>query len=124
MYTGLNRFSINDLLNENCMFFNNDMVAAISIDFAWGLKITIGSVDREGSAGCNPFIMLIKTIFSFVLKSICLCALNMYVSQMSEDSGSFVFSVFDELSKNGLWRRDSAVEEVNLCCFKISYFGR
>ncbi len=48
----------------------------------------------------------------------------MYMSQMSEDSSSFVFSVFDELSKNGLWRRDSAVEEVNLCCFKISYFGR
>ena len=86
--------------------------------------MTIGSVDREGSAGYNPFIILIKTIFSFVLKSICLCALNMYMSQMSEDSSSFVFSVFDELSKNGLWRRDSAVEEVNLCCFKISYFGR
>ena len=39
---------------------------------------------------------------------------NMHVDEKSEESGSFTSSVFQELSKNGLWRRDSVVEEVKL----------
>lgn len=37
---------------------------------------------------------------------------NMSVGEIGENSGSFTFSVFEELQKTGLWRRDSAVEEV------------
>jgi hypothetical protein len=39
----------------------------------------------------------------------------MYVRKISENSDSFTFSVFDELSSSGLWRSDSILEEVQSC---------
>ena len=45
----------------------------------------------------------------------------MHVNEKSEESGSFTSSVFDELSKNGLWRRDSMVEEVKMSKDEVFY---